>query len=649
MKNIYFFQLSVYALFDISACKCKNFKFCNCSNDKKIPQKIQYFLHDQRNKRKLNIPNEIACIDLNECVELANEDIEVVPSFEESDENQVDFDTASNSGNEFVPTVDKLNENHQLRSGRSIALTYENTSSRNMIKLPQTAITADRYKVKNTVVAAIGNSILMDYNVLDHLNSKNYIDPYKIRRQREMYRNLAIESHRNNMKPTVGLYFDGKTDETLVYENQKTVTKNQHHIALVQQPGNFYIGHVTTNGQASAIISQEILEYLSKNSISTDDIVVVGCDGCPENTGRLNGAIRLIEKKIGHPVQRQICLLHCTELPLKNTMLHHDGVSKGPNTLDGPIGKRLPNCEKLPVVKFDPIPFHCNVKDISKIAKSLSTDQMYMYDICNAISNGICDSNLANRDAGNLNHARFTTTANHICRLYVSTIKPSRTLINLVKYILWVYAPAHFHIKYESSCVYGAIHLFFIIQQLRLIDANFIQTIRNTISRNCFHLHPENLVLAMLNDDDEQIRYRGWKKILEIKNAQQTEEIRIFNLPNINFDANNYIELIDFDNEMTTIPPILMNFDLSINDAKYYAQKKLCEHDLGFDIMNLPCHTQSVERCVKIVTEASISVCGEQRRNGFIINTLQSRNNMPIFRNKRDFNPIHGDVSQVSI
>jgi len=31
-----------------------------------------------------------------------------------------------------------------------------------------------------------------------------------------------------------------------------------------------------------------------------------------------------------------------------------------------------------------------------------------------------------------------------------------------------------------------------------------------------------------------------------------------------------------------------------------------------------PCHTQSVERSVKLVTDASIAVCGESARDGFI-------------------------------
>ena len=44
------------------------------------------------------------------------------------------------------------------------------------------------------------------------------------------------------------------------------------------------------------------------------------------------------------------------------------------------------------------------------------------------------------------------------------------------------------------------------------------------------------------------------------------------------------------------------------------------------DFPRFPCHTQSVERCVKLVTDASNAVCGEKSRDGFIRVRLASRN-----------------------
>lgn len=50
-----------------------------------------------------------------------------------------------------------------------------------------------------------------------------------------------------------------------------------------------------------------------------------------------------------------------------------------------------------------------------------------------------------------------------------------------------------------------------------------------------------------------------------------------------------------------------------------------------------PCHTQAVERCVKIVTEASLAVCGEVSRDGFIRSRLEGRHLMPVFNTKSDY------------
>jgi len=49
------------------------------------------------------------------------------------------------------------------------------------------------------------------------------------------------------------------------------------------------------------------------------------------------------------------------------------------------------------------------------------------------------------------------------------------------------------------------------------------------------------------------------------------------------------------------------------------------------------CHTQGTERCIKLATQASAAVCGEERRDGFINARLHSRNIMKQFTNKAQF------------
>ena len=48
-------------------------------------------------------------------------------------------------------------------------------------------------------------------------------------------------------------------------------------------------------------------------------------------------------------------------------------------------------------------------------------------------------------------------------------------------------------------------------------------------------------------------------------------------------------------------------------------------------------HTQSVEKCVKLVTEASAAVCGVHARDGFIRVRLESRKVKPCFNTKAEY------------
>jgi len=55
------------------------------------------------------------------------------------------------------------------------------------------------------------------------------------------------------------------------------------------------------------------------------------------------------------------------------------------------------------------------------------------------------------------------------------------------------------------------------------------------------------------------------------------------------------------------------------------------------DFPKLPCHTQAVERCVKLVTESSSAVCGAKSRYGYIRSQLESRLINPTSNTKSDY------------
>ena len=79
-----------------------------------------------------------------------------------------------------------------------------------------------------------------------------------------------------------------------------------------------------------------------------------------------------------------------------------------------------------------------------------------------------------------------------------------------------------------------------------------------------------------------------------------------------------------------TEPPLTHSIsDDEINHLISSKEKKNFPH--------LPCYTQTVKRCVKLVTKASSLVCGQNSRDGFIRSKIESRQKMPSFETKREF------------
>lgn len=252
----------------------------------------------------------------------------------------------------------------------------------------------------------------------------------------------------------------------------------------------------------------------------------------------------------------------------------------------------------------------------------MSTDQRYLLQMSHAISSGNCPPSLANREPGAMHHARWLTTANRILRLYVSQKKPTENLKKLVKFIANVYAPTWFDIKKNKSCVEGAKHLFKFIKRTAYLKGEDKKIVEKSIQQNGFFAHPENILLAMVYDDDLRVRGRA---VNLLKYVSTTE--RQFVVPKINFKATKYENMVSWESIEITRPPLFSGFKELMN---------LKESPYGEEVRSIPCHSQAVERGVKLVTEASASVV-ESNRHGFILNTIHSRQKMPAFNTKKDF------------
>jgi hypothetical protein len=71
-------------------------------------------------------------------------------------------------------------------------------------------------------------------------------------------------------------------------------------------------------------------------------------------------------------------------------------------------------------------------------------------------------------------------------------------------------------------------------------------------------------------------------------------------VPAIQFCASDYIDLIDWTSCSVTIPPILSK--LTVAKLQSLISGELSQL---INIAKFPCHTHSVERCVKLVTDAA--------------------------------------------
>jgi hypothetical protein len=141
----------------------------------------------------------------------------------------------------------------------------------------------------------------------------------------------------------------------------------------------------------------------------------------------------------------------------------------------------------------------------------------------------------------------------------------------------------------------------------------------------------ENLLLSMITDERKYVRELGLRRILKAR-SQRVTGIRHFTVPGLNYDSSDYIELIDWHCNGITEPPLIVGH----SDDVIKELVKIGETSI-VDFPRFACHTQAVKRCVKLVTQASATVCGQKSRDGFIRSRLEGRRIMPTFNTKAQY------------
>ena len=213
-------------------------------------------------------------------------------------------------------------------------------------------------------------------------------------------------------------------------------------------------------------------------------------------------------------------------------------------------------------------------------------------------------------------------------RLYVSTEYPSDELRMLVGFVVGHYFPVWCAIKKNDTCTKGAQNLFRAVELLRDQPEVVQRVVRAVIQRNAYWAHPEQLLLAMVADEQQSVREEGVRMITAARQCEAGDEVRPFTIPALRFGAERYNDLIDWENEVVTQPPLLS--PLSDKELRKIEEAPLLLPDF-------PVNTQAVERAVRVVTEASEKVQGEEARHGCIAARLKHRKQLPVFSSKKDF------------
>ena len=156
------------------------------------------------------------------------------------------------------------------------------------------------------------------------------------------------------------------------------------------------------------------------------------------------------------------------------------------------------------------------------------------------------------------------------------------------------------------------------------------------IQNNAYYAHPENLILAMLVDERQGVRATAVNQILTAREqVPQHPTVRLFEKPVMNFAANDYPDLIDWNSTVIYEPPITKH----LTNEQLVALGKVDSDVLRSidDYLKLPWHTQAVECCVKEVTIESGHVFKTDTRDGRIRAKIAERQLNPNFNTKKQF------------
>ena len=480
------------------------------------------------------------------------------------------------------------------------------------------------------------------------------VDRAKVRRAMNELAKKEKEKNKENTKDGIEcIGVDGKKDKkTLINKtvevNGVKVNKNfigqEEHISYTNESSKGeYLTHSTPSETTGKGLSSDMLEVLAEVN-SLDTLKAVCCDGTATNTGWKSGMVAHLERELQRKLLMLSCMLHANELPFRKLFDSCDGNhgTTGPESFGGPMGKKAKEDLHLDdVADFEAV--ETNLEDIEDdVVKTLSRDQELLYKYVKAISKGEISQRLAVQKVGPLNHSRWLTLSIRLLQIYTRTSVASEELRKIVRFIMQVYAPSWFAIKKSPKFTNGPALLFHQITLIKTQPQDVQDTVKATVQRNAYMAEPGIMLCSMMESSSLAIRRKAMEIIHKAKanppkkpRSKHLKGIRSLKLPTLDWSAFSWVDLIDWSKTKVHLPHIIECLTDEEVASTLWG---------GVSFPAFPLHTQSVERAVKLVTEASSKVLGEERRHGFILTVMGARRARKPFASKGSYTANFADL-----
>ena len=586
--------------------------------------------------------------------------------------------------NEFVYKEDFdfifQNLNATLSEDSSSCSEYEgdlknDTRLHNFIDCTPIALMANKYEVSPRAAAAIANACLVTIGQVQTSEEaqKKFFDHRKVfRKISELcVKNESLRNEYVMEECPDCICFDGKKDFSLVQKRVgESVVKEKNseevdHYSVTLHPENKFLtkfvapkvppqeGVDKNKDRKGKLTAKKMVEKFHEIGLNTSELVVIGCDSTPLNTGAKGGIIAWFEFFISTILVWSICLLHLNELPLRRVMDYCLGSTKSADDRDGEVYEVLkrvnsleynPDFERMTDIDTE------LVKLPESVVIDLSPDQKLLYNLILTITTNEKVANIEQYKNGPLYNARWVTFATAAMKAYISKhgldSENYKKLKILVRYIIYVYGPTWFDIKTRPTLSDGPRHWFKLVTRLRKVDfedvtvvkvrgkiktvVKLLHVVMENILLNSYWFHSENLLISLLASEDPEDREFAVSIILKIRNGEDfgdfSPRIRL-NPEIINFEAKDLKEVIP-PAAFTHEPPLTL-FMSSEELVKY--------REVPMVLKKWPCHTQATKRAVKKTSKASMLASTEKKTEGLILTNEVANSLVSKVSSKKDF------------